>query len=102
MDEKSTEFTLIKNLIIEFIETNKNNSLLSGIPLKKESVEGIEKVKQEDLWYLGEWVIIITPDDLEARWSYEWTEGEDTNVILHIKKMENQYKIINWDVEQTF
>ncbi|NVM01181.1 MAG: hypothetical protein HWN67_02515 [Candidatus Helarchaeota archaeon] len=102
MREKVPNLDLVENCIIRFIQENKNNSLLSGLPLNEDSVKGRKGKIQKDIWCVGEWNIYLDPPKIIARWSIEWTPEEETVINLNIKEIKNEYQILDWDVEETF
>ena len=99
-DDRNIE--LIKRCLVNFIREHKSDPLFQVLPLVENSVEGRIVQERNDLWFLGDWVIQISPPLYEAHWSIENAPGENTFVTVDTEKVDDDFVVTDWDIKETF
>jgi hypothetical protein len=91
--------------IQEFIASNKTEIELNyNIVLSEASILSNIKPINEDIFYIGDWRISEKIGFWEAVYNEIITDQEDIEVVLEIKKVENEnkYTVSDWYVKEFF
>ncbi len=96
------DLTQIKTIIINFLHEHGKKPLLIGVPVTETSLDGNVRKDRDDVWFMGEWTLHVHGDKIRATWSYEWIAAEETELQIDLKKINNGFEILDWDVIQYF
>jgi hypothetical protein len=101
-DATQMNLSMVEDCLRNFINLNISNKRLIEFNLNLDTLKGNRLQQEDNIWFLGKWTIEGDVQEPIAYLAINYTNSESTRLILFLSKQNDVYKVIKWEIEDTF